>query len=238
MGDFGNDPYLDLPEDSELAFLQLEAHFRETCERKIKNSHQDERIDVFYVDYIAEVLAAINELGLQAEFHDRVPKIEDVDYNTYLNFNKDVKHYRTMLEIRHRRRVQGYSVRFDSAAKSKIRHHLQKVREIFDRLEIEARKKEHLFARLGELEEEVDQDRTRFDRLAAVIVSAAGVTGQAAEKSKLLEILDKVAEVFSSAWGYEPKRLGGPEKLKRIEPPKAPSPTSKRSADIDDDVPF
>jgi hypothetical protein len=237
MGDFGSDPYLDLPEDSELAFLQLEAHFREKCERKIKNSHQDERIDVFYVDYIAEVLAAITELGLQAEFHDRVPKIEDVDYNTYLNFNKDVKHYRTMLEIRHRRRIQGYSVRFDSAAKSKIRHHLQKVREIFDRLEVEARKKEDLFARLSDLEEEVDRDRTRFDRFAAFIISAAGVTGRGVERSKLLETLDKIAEVFSNAWGYEPKRLGGPETPKRIEPPKAPSPSNKRPVDTDD-IPF
>jgi hypothetical protein len=69
--DFECDPFLDLPEDPELAFLQLEAHFRNTCERKINSAHQEQRIDVFYVDYIAEVLAAMRELGLEAEFHDR-----------------------------------------------------------------------------------------------------------------------------------------------------------------------
>lgn len=123
MANFKN-PYEDLPDDPELAFLQLEEHFRNGCEIKIKNAHQEERVDVFYVDYIAQVLAAITELDLQAEFHDRVPKIEDVDYNTYLNFNKDVKHYRTMLEIRNHRHAQGYSVRFDAIANTKIRHHL------------------------------------------------------------------------------------------------------------------
>jgi hypothetical protein len=134
--------------------------------------------------------------------------------------------------------VQGYSVRFDPAAKSKIRHHLQKVREIFDRLEVDPRKKEDLFARLSELEQEVDRDRTQFDRLAAMIISAAGVTGQAAEKSKILELLDKVAEIFSSAWGYEPKRLSPPEPRKRIEPPRAPKSTNGSGPIDNDDIPF
>ena len=94
MGDFDINPYLNLPDEPELAFLHLEEHFRLECEARIKASRGDERIDIFFVDYIAQVSAAITELGLQAEFHDRVPKIEDVDYNTYLNFSKDVKHYR------------------------------------------------------------------------------------------------------------------------------------------------
>jgi hypothetical protein len=200
MNEFSDDPFFNLPEDPELAFLQLEGHFRRNCEDKIKNVHHEERVDVFYVDYIAQVLAAITELNLQAEFHDRVPKIEDVDYNTYLNFNKDVKHYRTMLEIRHGRRAQSYSVQFDTAAKSKIRHHLGQVRAIIQKLEVEERKREDLFARLSELENEVDRDRTHFDRFAAFAISTAGVTGQAVEKSKLLELLDKIAQVFSAAW--------------------------------------
>lgn len=232
-----DDPYENLPDDPELAFLQLEAHFRLACETKIKNAHQEERVDVFYVDYIAEVLAAITELGLQAEFHDRVPKIEDVDYNTYLNFNKDVKHYRTMLEIRHRRRTQGYSVRFDAAAKSKIKHHLDQVRGIFEKLEVDEKKKEDLFACLNDLQNEVDRDRTHFDRLAALTIAAAGVSGQAIEKSKILDLLDKVAQVFSSAWGNEPKRLTSTPP-KQIEPPKAPVASKKPRSDFDDEIPF
>jgi hypothetical protein len=237
MLDF-NDPYENLPDDPELAFPQLEEHFRNECEIKIKNAHQEERVDVFYVDYIAQVLAAITELGLQAEFNDRVPKIEDVDYNTYLNFNKDVKHYRTMLEIRNRRRAQGYSVRFDAAAKSKIHHHLEQVRAIFEKLELDEKKREDLFACLNDLQNEVDRNRTHFDRLAALTIAAASVSGQAIEKSKILELLDKVAQVFSSAWGNEPKQLGRSAPPKQIEPPRAPAPPKKRASELNDEIPF
>src|SRR5256885_2307510 len=95
------DLFENLPQDPERAFLLLEREFRRECQERIQQAHHDESTNVFYVDYIAQVLAAITELRLQAEFDNRVPKIEDVDYQTYLNFSKDVKYFRTMLEIRH-----------------------------------------------------------------------------------------------------------------------------------------
>jgi hypothetical protein len=55
--------YDDLPEDPELAFLSLEAHFKRVCEDKLAKAHQEERTDVYFVQYISKVLAAINELG-------------------------------------------------------------------------------------------------------------------------------------------------------------------------------
>ena len=82
-----------------------------------------------------------NGLGLEGQFKTEVPSIQDVEYNTYLNFNKDVMHYRTMLLIRRSQRQQGYSVRFDETAKRKIHHHLDQVLEIFNKLEIEDNKR-------------------------------------------------------------------------------------------------
>ncbi|MCK1540337.1 MULTISPECIES: hypothetical protein [unclassified Bradyrhizobium] len=60
MNDFaaGLDPYQDLPEDPEEAFLKLEAHFFAECERKLEAVSQNDRIDIIYVNYIAKVLAA------------------------------------------------------------------------------------------------------------------------------------------------------------------------------------
>jgi hypothetical protein len=231
------DLYENLPGDPERAFLILERHFRRECADRVAKAHQEENVHVYYVDYIAQVLASITELGIAAEFDQRVPQIADVDYNTYLNFSKDVEHYRTMLEIRHGRRVQGYSVRFDAATKEKVRHHLKQLRSIFDKLEVDDRKREDLFDKLNELEQEVDRDRTGFDKFAALAIETAGVIGEATEKSKVLNVLDAIARVFWGAKTEDTKRLPSPTSPKRIEPPRAPAPTPKRD-DMNDEIPF
>jgi hypothetical protein len=89
--DFGN-IFENLPADPEQAFLLLEAKFRAECEERVRKAHQDENLNAFYVDYIAQVIAAITELGLATEFASHVPQIQDVDYNTYLNFSKALPH--------------------------------------------------------------------------------------------------------------------------------------------------
>ena len=239
--DFGSpDPYRDLPEDSELAFLQLEEHFRRDCERRLEIAGQNERHDVIYVDYMADVLGAITALDLQAEFHSKVPKIDEIDFNSYLNFNKDVRNYRTILKIKHTRRAQGFSVQFDETAKLKIRHHLTQLREFFGRLEVDEDKRENLIARLEELEHEVNMGRTHFDKYAALSIETAGIVGDVVEKSKILEILDAVGRVFWGAKTEKPKQLPAPGKPKQIEAPKPEKLTSGKCSkgDMDDEVPF
>lgn len=188
------------------------------------------------MDYIAQVIGAITELGLEAKFNDRIPQIEDVDYQTYLNFSKDVKHYRTRLLIRRGRRVQGYSVQFDAATKVKVQHHIEQIRGIFDKLEVEHDKKESLFEKLNELQKEVDSDRTRFDAYAAVVVETAGVLGESVERSRVLDVLNAIARII---WGtkkeQETRRLPAPTPPKRIEPPRAPE---SKKGDLDDEIPF
>jgi hypothetical protein len=198
MGDFDPDPYEDLPEDPEEAFLRLEAHFRADCDGRLAEAGRDERNDVIYVDYIAQVLAAIAALGLEAEFRSEVPSIENVDFNTYLNFNKDVMHYRTILRIRRSLRTQDYSVQFDDSAKRKIHHHLDQVLDIFNKLEVEDRKREKLIDRLNDLQSEVNQPRTRFDRLAALSIEVSSVVGDVIDKTKVLELLDAVGASFGA----------------------------------------
>ena len=48
------------------------------------------------------------------------------------------------IQIAHGRRVRGYSVQLDASTKSKIRHYLEKIREIIDRLEVHFPKKKRL----------------------------------------------------------------------------------------------
>ncbi|MGT2502176.1 hypothetical protein ACVOMS_17620 [Bradyrhizobium guangxiense] len=233
--DFGNDPYSDLPDDPEDAFLQLEAHFKDECERTLRSLDQNDRTDVVYVDYMAKVLGAINALGLEGNFKSEVPSIGDVDYSTYLNFNKDVTHYRTVLRIRRSLREQGYSVQFDEIAKSKIHHHLDQILELFNKLEIEEEKRERLISRLNDLQNEVSLKRTRFDRLAALSIEVASVAGEFVEKSKMLDLLGAISRVFWGAQTEKQKRLPPPETQKQIEPPR---PKIEKKSPMDDDIPF
>jgi hypothetical protein len=239
MADFEVDPYEDLPDDPELAFLKLEAYFRARCDRLLEKADQNERTDIIYVDYIAQVLAAISALGLQGEFKSEVPSIEDVDFNTYLNFNKDVMHYRTILRIRNSQRAAGYSVQFDDMAKRKIHHHLEQVLDIINKLEVEDTKRERLIDRLNDLQNEVNQPRTRFDRFAAFTIEVSSVVGEAVDKSKLLELLDAVGRVFWGAQTDKQKQLPAPKQPKHLEPPRPKIEPPKNSAqDMDDDIPF
>jgi hypothetical protein len=236
MSDFGSDPYDDLPEDPEDAFLKLEAHFKDECDFRLKAASQDERTDVIYVDYMAQVLGAITALELQGQFKTEVPSIEDVNYNTYLNFNKDVMNYRTILRIRKSQRAQGYSVQFDDTAKRKIHHHLDQVMDIFGKLEIEDIKREKLISRLDGLKHEVNQPRTRFDRFAALTVDVSGLVGDTVERSKVIELLDAIGRLFWGAQSEKQKQLPAPKEKKRIEPPKPK--IEKLKAEMDDDIPF
>lgn len=234
--------YESLPADPEQAFLVLEEHFRKECDALVAASHQDTNTNVFYVNYIAQVLGAITELGLSTKFDDRVPSIQGVDYNTYLDFSKDVRHYRTILKIRHGRRVQGYSVAFDAPTKKKIHHLLTQVREIFTKLEVDEKKRDALFSRLNHLQEEIDRNRTRFDSYAALSIEVAEVAGDMVEKSKILDLLNAVARVFGTAKKEEEqtKKLPPYTPPKQIEdktPKVAARPASKRG-DMDDEIPF
>ncbi len=178
------------------------------------------------------MLGAIKALGLEPEFNNRVPQIEEVDYNTYLNFSKDVEHYRIILSIRNGRRVQGYSVQFDAATKEKLRHHLRQMRELVDKCEIEQDKKEALFSKINSLQDEVDRDRTRLDAFADLAIEASGVLDVALEPVN--KILTSIARVFWGAQKEEAKRLPAPRPRKQIEGPSA----TRKHGDLDDEIPF
>jgi hypothetical protein len=129
----------------------------------------------------------------------------------YLNFNKDVMNYRTILRIGKGQRTQGYSVQFDDTAKRKIHHHLDQVMDIFGKLEIEVDKREKLISRLDDLKREVNQRRTRFDRFAALTVDVSGLLGDAVERSKVIGLLDAIGCLFWGAQSEKQKQLTAAE---------------------------
>jgi hypothetical protein len=228
------DIYDELPVEPEAAFLLLEKHYREKYELGIRLNSDDTDFSVHQMEYIAQVLGAIAELDLENEFRSDVPSIENVNTQTYLNFSKDVKNYCTRLSIRVSRRVQGFSVIFDSAAKQKAHHFIGQLRELFNAVEVDEPKREALFTRLSALENEIDRDRTRLEKYGELIILTAAVFGKAAEKLKpVQEIFDSISRLIYGSRTEEVKKLSPPKETKRIE-----SRMSPKTRELDDEVPF
>jgi hypothetical protein len=206
-----------LPDDPELAFLELESIFRAECDAVEGTFNQPVRLK-----YYLDVTATVQELNLNILSGWTLIEVRNFAEDVSLNFRRDVDFERMKIEIRHSRRASGYSVRFDGVAKQKITHHLTQIRTIIDKLEIDEHKRERLIAKLSALQNEVDRNRTRFDALAALTIEVAGVLGDVVEKAEINTLLTRIAEVF---WGYkeDQKALPSPEKLKQIEPPKTPT---------------
>jgi len=159
--------YEDLPDDEELIFLKLESAYRQSCEQHVFEAQRNEEPGYFpaeqYLQYMRQTSAAAAELQLGILQNIEIPPAENMTTSTYQDFLGQVDYYRTTLQIRHARRAQGYSVRFDAKTKRIVTHHLEQVREIILKLEVDDWKKESLLACLNNLQAEVDKDRSRYE---------------------------------------------------------------------------
>ena len=240
--------YENLPADPEQAFLKLEESFREECDAKIFQLNREERSsDSAYFSYIKKVIVAASEFGLDIGFDDEFPRIQNINFEICQNYVSDIDSYILKLKLRNGRRAQGYSVRFDTATKQKMRHHLTQVRSIVDILEVDQKKKDALYLKISALEQEVDRDRTRFDVYAAFIIEATSVTGDAIKKLEpLRKWVDSITQLISVAKNEEEtKQLPSPPERKQIEPPRSEDSfgdfndgDEKPPSGFDDKVPF
>ncbi len=242
-----DDDLINLPDDPELAFVQYESSIRKRVQSAITNSagygtqeHQFE--------YISHVLGMVKALNLDVLSGWRMPSAdesEEIIQGTYIGLLADVDFNSIQIRIKNARRIKKYSVALDPAAKEKIRHHLSKVKQIIDRLEVSDKKRNALYSKIGALENEVNRDRTRFDAAMALVLEGAETGGKAGELLKpLREIIDSITSVIKAAKDDEDIKypsLVAPETPKQIESPKKqlPSPESNQDlGDLDDEIPF
>jgi hypothetical protein len=179
---------------------------------------------MYYLSYINRTVAAAKTLGIEIFQNWEVPSHERNSlWGEYQEFNTGVEHYLVQVQIMHSRRVRGYSVQLDASTKSKIRHYLEKIREIVDRLEVPLPKKEALTAKITALSDEVDRDRTRFDAYAGLALEMAATGGEVAKKlNPARKFLDTIASLLGYAKQAEDARpsLPAPHERKRLTPPR------------------
>jgi hypothetical protein len=234
----------DIPDDPELAFLQLEKLFHAELDAALSGAAYDEVSTTHYLRYISRTLAAKTELGLKVLEDWSIPAAPNFSIELYHNFLSDVEHYRTILQIRHSRRDRGLTIRFDAAAKSKLRHYLGQIREFVDKLEVDDWKRDDFYKVISALELEIDRDRSRLGVVGDFLVKGSAILGESAEKAEpLRKWLDSIARLI---WGAQMKEraatLPAPERKELPAPPKQLSVTKQRSAKAsttrDDEIPF
>ena len=246
-GGMSDEEYIDLPEDPELAFIQLEKKFQEELDRRSHGYEENNEVsDSQFLSYINKTVAAAKTLGIQSSEDWEVPHHRTHNIPAeYNDFCTAIQHYLVQTKIAHGRRVRGYSVRLDATTKSKIRHYLEKIREIVDRLEVPLPKREALTAKITALSDEVDRDRTRFDAYAGLALEMAATGGEVAKKlNPARKLLDTIASLLGYAKQAEDVRpsLPAPHERKRLTPPRKerlPAPPQSPQPDLlDDDIPF
>jgi hypothetical protein len=192
-------------------------HCRRPEERQINN-------DTAYLSYINRTVAAAKTLHLGILQDFEIPSHRTNLWDAYQEFNTIVEHYMVQIQIVHGRRVRGYSVHLDPCTKSKIRHYLEKIREIVDRLEVPLPKKEALTARITALSDEVDRDRTRFDAYAGLALEMAAAGGEVAQR---LNPVLQVPRRHRGSSGVRKAGRGRPAQLARSPRAETPYTTPK-----------
>jgi hypothetical protein len=128
--------YDDLPEDPEQAFLVLERGLRSELGART-SGWGDEFPRVPYFDYMSKVRAAAEALGLLFLHNWTLPAFDELSETLFRHFLSDVDIFCTRTRITLGRRNKQYSVAFDAAAKSKIKHYLDQIREVVQGAELE-----------------------------------------------------------------------------------------------------
>ena len=112
-----DDVYVDLAEDPDVAFRQLEKKFRAEMDEHLERS-QGGHNSTFTLSYINRTVAAAKTLEIEPLKDWPIPSPRDDDiWNEYEEFRAAVEHYLVQTQILHGRRVRGYSVRLDAATK-------------------------------------------------------------------------------------------------------------------------
>jgi hypothetical protein len=194
-----DDFFIDLPEDSELAFLQLEEKLRSELQEKTKQNQNT----LFYMEYLNQIHAIARGLALPILEKFEVPQVGDA-INVFTAVSPEIENFIIQVKIRRGRRVKGYSAVLDSMTKEKVRHLIAQIKSIVDRLEVDIRKKEALYYRLTALSDEVDRDRTKYDAYAGLAIEISNTSGKVARNLRpVSRLLDAIGKLFGMAQDAE-----------------------------------
>lgn len=235
-----DDLYDNLPDDHELAFAELEGHFRHKLESDMAGSDQGDEVAFMMLQYINQVVAAAKALGIEAVAAYEVPANENQIWDYHKQFSTDVMNIVIQIRINHSRRRRKFSVKLSGEDKRKIHHYIEQIRLLVEQSDCTQEKKDSLFKKLSELILEIDRDRTRFEMIVDSIMSVARLSGEIEREGAepWWKWIKPILGVVDEAKEEEKKMsLPAPEDRKKLEPPRKQI-TAPKSNNLDDDIPF
>ena len=187
---------------------------------------------------MTHVIAARDALELPILDKWEQPQNDNEVFYSFTTLTREVDAAKAQFYIRRSRRRRKFSVALDPAEKSKVRHHLDKIRAIIDESELDSAKKDALFKKLNELASEVDKERSALEAFALAVSKVADMMRTSAEGAKpWFELFQPIFEILGASKRKEEEtqaKLPPPPERKRIEGPKK----ATKKPDLDDDIPF
>lgn len=233
-----------LPENDDEAFLVVEDYARRDLHIRLdKLGENDSGLDA-ELSYMSRVLAAVHQYDIFELSHWKLPaRISEYAYRECVNFRDEVGHIVVQRQLGVQRRERKLSVRLDLTDKTKLRQLLEQMRKIVDDADLVVGKKERLYARIHDLQEEIDRDRTRLAQVGAFVIEVMAI---AKECDPALRIAERIAGMLGKSKQTEDEhKLPAPAETKRIEPPKTGEPEiaepkkhSSFDRDLDAEIPF
>jgi hypothetical protein len=158
------------------------------------------------MEYLNKTHAAARALELPV-LENMKPLTLPTAPNAYAAISPEIENYIIRIKIRHGRRAKGYSVALETVTKEKVRHLISQIRSIVDRLEIDVRKKEALYARITALNDEVDRDRTKYDVYAGLAIEISNTAGKVGRNLRpASRLLDAIGKLFGMAKDAEAEK--------------------------------
>lgn len=150
------DPYENLSEDNQVAFLQLEKEFRS----ELETAQEDQNSNWSHItaDYMNKTLAAAAALDVDALSGFSVNTRDDNEHiENFNDFLRAVDNVIIQIRIANSRNRNAMSVGLTEAQKTKIHHFIEKIRGEIELSSAPDAKKEKLYDILASLSQEVSQ---------------------------------------------------------------------------------
>lgn len=227
-----------LPDNPEMAFVQLVEILDRWLESALAREEANAR-----ERYVEMLRAFADEYELDAaEFRRLSPTA--AKFNSWLDyfdeFRSEVAYTSGRLRFRHRTdlgAVVTSSVELNNARRDEIHKLTLKIRKVVAVLDIPEAKRDAIYKRVAALDREVDQSKTRYGTLMALVLETCGTLGESAKKLEpVAKLVQKInAHVADQKAESELAALPEAPEQKQIAPPRE---RQSPPAELDDGVPF
>jgi hypothetical protein len=176
---------------------------------------------------------------------------DDEFYSFYSHFELAVYGEVARIRVLGRRARNSDSVILIGNTKTKIEHHVSRLRNVIGKSALPSSRQQALNAKLDELIEEIEKPRLSFGKTMAVLScvlaglsSLASATTIAAEGQTAITSIMHLIGVDKESEDAATSRLTPPQKalpappVKTVSPSRGNAPQWNASPDLDDDIPF